>query len=61
MAKGLAIDLGLNIDCAGLAGSVNLAPEEIELRRQIYWSLYCNDKLAGAYVGRVCTMLVSRD
>jgi hypothetical protein len=61
MAKGLALDLGLNIDYVALAGSVKLATEEIELRRQIYWALYCNDKLAGAYVGRVCTMLVSHD
>jgi hypothetical protein len=54
MAKGLALDLGLNIDYVALAGSVKLATEEIELRRQIYWALYCNDKLAGWAVYALC-------
>jgi hypothetical protein len=58
MAKGMAVDMGFNLDPKRLAGSLSLPADEIELRRQIYWSLYCNDKLAGAYIGRTCTMLV---
>ncbi|KAI5241794.1 hypothetical protein E4T42_07884 [Aureobasidium subglaciale] len=57
MAKGMAIDMGFNLDPAALADSLALPPDEIELRRQIYWSLYCHNKLAGACVGRTCTML----
>nr|XP_036584062.1 C6 transcription factor [Colletotrichum truncatum]KAF6793321.1 C6 transcription factor [Colletotrichum truncatum] len=57
MANRLALDMGLNLDAASLAGS-NLMPiEEIELRRQIYWALYCDDKLAAIYTGRVCNFL----
>ena len=59
LAYRLALDLGVNID-ASLAGS-NVVPHwEVELRRRIYWSLYCDDKLAAAYTGRVSTVLVSR-
>jgi hypothetical protein len=47
--------MGLNMD----AHFLNLMPlEESELRNQIYWSLYCVDKLMSSYIGRVCTLLV---
>lgn len=59
MANRLALDMGLNLDAASLEGSGFLPIEEIELRRQIYWTLYCHDKLSASYTGRVCTMLVS--
>jgi hypothetical protein len=59
MAIRLALDMGLNFDAAALRGSNLLTTEEIELRRQIYWGLYCDDKLYAIYTGRVCTMLVS--
>jgi len=58
MANRLALDMGLNMDPAVLAGAVSLPPIEIELRRQIYWALYCHDKLSASYAGRVCTLLV---
>lgn len=58
MANRLLYDLGLNIDPSALPSSLRLTAEEAELRRQIYWSLYCVDKLASGYTGRVCMMLV---
>ncbi|OKL63508.1 hypothetical protein UA08_02057 [Talaromyces atroroseus] len=60
MAIRLALDMGLNLDAASLRGSNLLTTEEIELRRQIYWALYCDDKLYAIYTGRVCTMLTDR-
>ncbi|KAJ5732358.1 hypothetical protein N7493_003839 [Penicillium malachiteum] len=60
MANRLAIDMGLNMDPAVLTGTVSLPKIEIELRRQIYWALYCHDKLSASYTGRVCTLLDSQ-
>lgn len=61
MASRLIIDMGLNIDTTSVAGSACLNARDIKLRRQIYWTLYCSDKLYASYTGRVCTMLVSSD
>lgn len=61
MANRLALDMGFNMDPAVLAEKVALPPNEIELRRQIYWALYCHDKLSASYTGRVCTLLVCFD
>lgn len=58
MAKQLASDLGVNLDAQRVSGSNSIPTEEIELRRLLYWSMYCDDKLAAAYTGRVCTLLV---
>jgi hypothetical protein len=58
MANRLALDMGLNMDPSVLSGAVALPSIEIELRRQIYWALYCHDKLSASYTGRVCTLLV---
>lgn len=58
MAHRIALDLGLNIDPYTLRGSDCMLDEEAELRRQIYWVLYCTDKLWAAYTGRISTMLV---
>lgn len=58
MAHRIALDLGLNIDPYALRGSDCMLGEEAELRRQIYWVLYCTDKLWAAYTGRISTMLV---
>lgn len=58
MANRLALDMGLNLDGETLIESQCITLEEIELRRQIFWALYCDDKLSAAYTGRVCTMLV---
>ncbi|KAK2014574.1 hypothetical protein LZ32DRAFT_603301 [Colletotrichum eremochloae] len=57
MANRLALDMGLNLDAASLSGTLHMSSEEIELRRQVYWSLYCDDKLAAIYTGRVCNLL----
>lgn len=58
MAKQLALDLGINLDAQRVSGSSAISAEEVELRRLLYWSMYCDDKLAAAYTGRVCTLLV---
>lgn len=58
MAKQLALDLGINLDAQRISGSNLIPKEEVELRRLLYWSMYCDDKLAAAYTGRVCTVLV---
>lgn len=60
MAARLALDMGLNLDPANVTSTGWLKPEEIELRRKIYWTLYCMDKLSSTYLGRVCTMLESQ-
>ncbi|KAK2603087.1 hypothetical protein N8I77_009570 [Diaporthe amygdali] len=57
MAKQLALDLGINLDAQRVSGSNLIPKEEVELRRLLYWSMYCDDKLAAAYTGRVCTVL----
>ncbi|PYH94004.1 Zn(II)2Cys6 transcription factor [Aspergillus ellipticus CBS 707.79] len=57
MADRLCLDMGLNMDPAGFNGSVNISPREVRLRRQIYWTLYCHDKLSATYTGRICSML----
>ncbi|CAG8191339.1 unnamed protein product [Penicillium olsonii] len=59
-ANRLALDMGLNMDPSVLSGAVALPLIEIELRRQIYWALYCHDKLSASYTGRVCTVLESQ-
>ena len=58
MANRLALDMGLNFDSASVVTSAWLTKEEMELRRRIYWTLYCIDKSGSMYTGRVCTMLV---
>jgi hypothetical protein len=57
MANRLSLDMGLNLDPAAFEGAVSMSPKEIQLRRQIYWTLYCHDKLAASYTGRICSML----
>ncbi|KAF4944677.1 hypothetical protein FSARC_14605 [Fusarium sarcochroum] len=59
MAIQLALDMGMNLDSTVLNGSERFPPEEIELRRQIYWALYCDNKFWSSYTGRVCNMLDS--
>ncbi|GAT19960.1 hypothetical protein RIB2604_00605430 [Aspergillus luchuensis] len=60
MAIRLALDMGLNLDSAMLGRSHALPDEEKDLRKQIYWALYCTDKLWASYTGRVCTMLATQ-
>ncbi|RAK97283.1 uncharacterized protein BO80DRAFT_389884, partial [Aspergillus ibericus CBS 121593] len=57
MADRLCLDMGLNIDPAGFEGTVAISAREARLRRQIYWTLYCHDKLSATYTGRICSML----
>ncbi|KAL2279954.1 hypothetical protein FJTKL_13094 [Diaporthe vaccinii] len=52
MAKQLALDLGINLDAQRLSGSNSISTEEVELRRLLYWSMYCDDKLAAAYLAQ---------
>ncbi|RAL09756.1 uncharacterized protein BO97DRAFT_445262 [Aspergillus homomorphus CBS 101889] len=49
MASRLAQDIGLNLDSSLLSGLVALPPEEVDLRRRIFWVLYCKDKLAACF------------
>ncbi|KAL5048060.1 hypothetical protein BDW71DRAFT_196449 [Aspergillus fruticulosus] len=60
MANGLCLDMGLNLDPAGFQEMNILSHLEIQLRRQIYWSLYFHDKLSSNYTGRICSMLNSQ-
>ncbi|KAL3440313.1 fungal-specific transcription factor domain-containing protein [Aspergillus insuetus] len=60
MAVHLALDMGLNLSHSSLHASHALSEVETKLRRQIYWALYCTDKLWASYTGRVCTMLDSQ-
>ncbi|KAH6688366.1 fungal-specific transcription factor domain-containing protein [Plectosphaerella plurivora] len=60
MANRLMLDTGLNIHHRAVTGITALPPHEVRLRRQIYWALYCNDKLWANYSGRICTMLDSQ-
>ncbi|KAF7121817.1 hypothetical protein CNMCM5793_009370 [Aspergillus hiratsukae] len=57
MANRLSLDMGLNLDPAAFEEAVSMSLEEMQLRRQIYWTLYCHDKLSASYTGRVCSML----
>lgn len=59
MSTRLALDMGFNMDAMAVTGTNHISSEEVKLRRQIYWALYCTDKLSSSYTGRVCTMLVS--
>ncbi|KAE8398986.1 fungal-specific transcription factor domain-containing protein [Aspergillus pseudonomiae] len=58
MANRLSLDMGLNLDPAGFEETNAMTPREIQLRRQIYWTLYCHDKLSSSYTGRICSMLM---
>ncbi|KAL4749961.1 hypothetical protein BDW72DRAFT_204295 [Aspergillus terricola var. indicus] len=60
MANRLCLDMGLNLDPAGFQEMNILSHREIQLRRQIYWSLYFHDKLSSNYTGRICSMLNSQ-
>ena len=59
MAHRLSLDMGLNLDPAGFEETNILSHREVQLRRQIYWTLYCHDKWSSSYTGRICSMLVS--
>lgn len=60
MAIRLGLDMGFNLDSSTLVSSNRLPVTEIRLRGQLYWALYCTDKLWATYTGRICTMLVGR-
>ncbi|KAF6828093.1 C6 transcription factor [Colletotrichum plurivorum] len=52
MANRIVLDLGLNIDSRSVTDMAPLTSDEMRLRRQVYWALYCNDKLGASYTGR---------
>ncbi|KAG5660937.1 hypothetical protein KAF25_002580 [Fusarium avenaceum] len=60
MAIRLVLDMGFNLDTTADVGLGRLTNAEVQLRRQIYWALYCSDILWASYTGRVCTMLDSQ-
>ncbi|KAK9235283.1 fungal-specific transcription factor domain-containing protein [Lipomyces kononenkoae] len=60
MATRLALDMGFNYDSASLIRSNLMTAAEVDLRKQIYWALYSDDKLLAMYTGRICTMLDSQ-
>ena len=57
----LALDMGLNFDFSTYANGTGpcMTPDEAFVRRRLYWTIYCHDKLAASYTGRICTFLVS--
>ncbi|RAH70196.1 Zn(II)2Cys6 transcription factor [Aspergillus aculeatinus CBS 121060] len=57
MANRLSLDIGLNMDPAVFERTIQMTGRELRLRRQVYWTLYCHDKLFATYTGRVCSML----
>ncbi|KAL4792427.1 fungal-specific transcription factor domain-containing protein [Aspergillus venezuelensis] len=57
MANRLSLDMGLNLDPMGFQEPNILSIREAQLRRQIYWALYCHDKMSSLYTGRICSML----
>ncbi|KAL4955740.1 fungal-specific transcription factor domain-containing protein [Aspergillus filifer] len=60
MANRLSLDMGLNLDPMGFQETNILSLREAQLRRQIYWALYCHDKMSSLYTGRICSMLESQ-
>ncbi|KAK9371423.1 fungal-specific transcription factor domain-containing protein [Lipomyces kononenkoae] len=60
MATRLALDMGFNYDATSLIRSNLITAAEVDLRKQIYWALYSDDKLSAIYTGRICTMLDSQ-
>ncbi|KAH6950812.1 fungal-specific transcription factor domain-containing protein [Fusarium avenaceum] len=60
MAIRLVLDMGFNLDTTADVGLGRLTDAEVQLRRQIYWALYCSDILWASYTGRICTMLDSQ-
>ncbi|KAL4965185.1 transcription factor domain-containing protein [Aspergillus stella-maris] len=60
MANRLSLDMGLNLDPVGFEEMNLLSLREAQLRRQIYWALYCHDKMSSLYTGRICSMLESQ-
>ncbi|EEU34905.1 uncharacterized protein NECHADRAFT_39715 [Fusarium vanettenii 77-13-4] len=60
IAMRLALDMGINLDF-GVYQQLNagspLSMEEVSIRRQIHWTIYCMDKLSAMYTGRTCTYL----
>ncbi|KAE8155053.1 fungal-specific transcription factor domain-containing protein [Aspergillus avenaceus] len=60
MANRLSLDMGLNLDPVEFEETNAMSQREIQLRRQIYWTLYCHDKLSSSYTGRICSMLDSQ-
>lgn len=59
MANRLIHDMGIHLDSTPAVESGRMTLAEAELRKRIYWSLYCVDKLSASYTGRICTLLVS--
>ncbi|KAL5002994.1 fungal-specific transcription factor domain-containing protein [Aspergillus recurvatus] len=57
MSVRMSLDMGLHLDPRVVMGSHRMDNAEAELRRKIYWALYCNDKLSASYTGRGCSML----
>lgn len=58
----MVYDLGLHLDPAGITNS----PEEVEIRRRVFWGAFICDKLQSLYLGRpvginLCDAHVSRD
>lgn len=58
MVSRLLLDMGLNLDPSGFEETRMMSRRETLLRRQTCWALYCHDKWASSYTGRVRSMLV---
>jgi hypothetical protein len=54
MAFRMAIDLGIQLPNDKLSTYVkNLSPEDIEIRKRLFWSCYTWDKAISLYCGRM--------
>ncbi|KAL4966420.1 Zn(II)2Cys6 transcription factor [Aspergillus stella-maris] len=59
MAFRMAIDLGLHVSTDKLQHyAKSLSPEDIEIRKRLFWSLYAWDKHISLYLGRMPNFLI---
>ncbi|KAL5334618.1 fungal-specific transcription factor domain-containing protein [Aspergillus crustosus] len=62
MAFRMAIDLGLHVSTDKLQHyAKSLTPEDIEIRKRLFWSLYAWDKHISLYLGRMPNFLLGAD
>ena len=62
MAFRMAIDLGLHVSTERLQRYARwLSPEDIELRKRLFWSLYAWDKHISLYLGRMPNFLAGTE
>ena len=62
MAFRMAVDIGIHLPTEQLKMYVkSLSPEDIEIRKRLFWSLYAWDKAISLYLGRMPNFTHSAD